>query len=126
MRDGNFLSEFINEEIYLIDLPAEKPSQYLIVIPDVLSTEETAFLHKVFKAIDIAPEQLLITNKALEDGNYLATFYFGTAPANMSINHYEKHLLRNKPTVVADSLSEIAGDHDKKRKLWSVLQTCFS
>jgi DNA polymerase III psi subunit len=132
MGNRNFLSEFIKEEIYLVDQKPkaaagkkEKIEQYLIITPGTISEEDTLFLHKIFDAINVAPEQLKLSSDDPESRKYLATFYFGTTPTNKSISPYEKHTINQKPVILADSLSEIAADHTKKRKLWSVLQAHF-
>ena len=132
MGNRNFLSEFIKEEIYLVDQKPkaaagkrEKIEQYLIITPGVISEEDTVFLYKIFDAINITPEQLKLSSVDSESGNYLATFYFGTTPNDKSISPYKKHTINQKPVILVDSLSEIAANHTKKRKLWSVLQAHF-
>ena len=126
MSDSNFLSEFIKEDIYLVGQAPVTKKQYLIVTPNALSTTETAFLHKIFKAVDVTPEKLIIAHQDSELENYHAIFYFGAEPSNITFTHYGKYIEQDKPVVVAHSLSEIAADNSKKRKLWTALQDCFS
>ena len=133
MAELNFLSEFIKEEIYLVDRVDKNSStkqteieQYLIVTADSLSDIDRAFLDKIFQAVNIAPEQLKLSQNDSNSKDYLGTFYFGTAPTGETLTPYQMHTVQGKPVIVAHSLSEIAADNKKKRKLWSVLQACFN
>lgn len=128
MSERNFLSEFIQEEIYLIeqDQSSSKSQsstqKYLVITPKHLPETDLEFLHKIFKAIKVTPDQLEVSAEEPVDESFLAIFYFGKIPEDWAGNYYQKDPAVDTPTIVAHTLSEIATDNGKKRKLWSVLQ----
>ncbi len=134
MSKRNFLSTFINEEIYLVDqmqeqsISAKSPviEKCLCVVPGTLSAADTRFLHKVFAAVDIDPQMLEVAERPESSGPVRAIFYFGVSPQDQTYDYYQYHQVEGKPVINAHSLAEIAGDNDLKRKLWSALKACFN
>lgn len=134
MEDLHFLNYFITEDIYLIDHkdstpPPEtpvSPKKHLAVIAGHLSEEDRAFLFKIFESVEINPDMLKITGTDFNLNDHPTAIFFGTQPGEGSLKLYHQYTLDDCVVIAAHSLSEIAGDNTKKRKLWKILQSCFS
>ncbi len=133
MKDYSFLNHFISEHIYLIDPDnsslVDPPASelYLVATPLPLPEKDKEFLYKIFAAVNVSPDLLAFqgTDPAFKDA-YTKVFFFGTKPAAIeTVELYKVVTFQNRQVIIAHSLSEIAEDNAKKRRLWSVLKTCF-
>jgi len=131
MPENEFLGLFIREEIYLIN-PAipqapTQQSKHLMVTPAPLTEKDLSFLNKIFAAVNLTGDDLELTTEpttSLE--KYQSAFFFGTLPVGHTPEFYQKSEIDGCTVVVADTLSTIAANQAKKKKLWTVLQTCFN
>lgn len=129
--EANFLSKFITEDIYLInqkrartDVPSD--TKHLIITPHPLAGSDKKFLMKVFAAVNLDKDLIELAAQDKDYQKYASVFYFGVNPSDHQVEPYQKTIVGGCPMVIADSLAEIAADHDKKKKLWTVLKSFFN
>ncbi len=131
MKDPNFLSHFIKEDIYLVK--SELPSvdrkndiqKHLILTAAPLSESEEHFLYKIFAAVNIEPDLLAISQSNEAAEGYETVFSFGVDPLIGDLPYYTAQTKDNLTMVKSHNLSEISNDDSKKRQLWSVLKSLF-
>ena len=131
MEKTQFISQFIREPIYLIDeasATGEKSSaedgSLLVITGTPLSDEDRTFLFKILASVNISPEQLRLSDNDTDLENYSMVFYFGSKPKTVA-QYYEKTIVENRMLLAAHHLREISSDKDKKKRLWTALQSCF-
>jgi len=119
----------------------EQPSQSIVVcIPEGSNeTAKLAFLKKIFAAVGKPMEELSVLEMAvgghkydspLRFEGYRYLFLFGVEPSDLGLQvakrPYEVLRVHHSVIVCADDLDSLGGDSEKKRALWSCLQTIFS
>ena len=126
-----FLSNFIQEDLYLIKSPSKETNQIepspkvLVITEAALNDEQQVFLHKVFASVGISGDQLQhVIQTEVPDHLNQVVFTFGL---DMSDHHpYQQIPKQNGIQVYGHSLSELQADQAKKRALWKVLKELFA
>ena len=141
MTSNTFLPLFINEEIYLItdEQSQQKPtfmggnSQGILIVvsnptTDFLSSEEDKLLQKILLSVELTYNDVAIVNVpklSFEAIDFKKVLSFGV-PHSPQTNYYQVEEIEGKHMLLVDSLSEIAQDRNKKKRLWQHLQLLFS
>lgn len=140
MTSNTFLPLFLNEEIYLIrdGMSQQKPvfmggnSQGILIVvsnptTDFLSSEEDKLLQKILLSVELTYNDVAIVNvskSSFEAIDFKKALSFG-APHSPQTNYYQLEEIEGKQWLLVDSLSEIAQDRNKKKRLWQHLQLLF-
>lgn len=140
IRNTEFLKLFLEEGIYKVS-PSLQRYPLVILFENAqsarLPTEQEELLEKILKAVqlnldDVKLINLLQTNP--EDNwqdwqeipaSYLIAFGVQIPVFSVKITPYELKHYHTLSFFVADTLSEIATDQEKKRQLWKILQEMF-
>ena len=125
MDEHNFLPHFISEEIYLLDeSPSSLERKTIVMVDGPMSDADKQFLLKIFSAVSISPQQLIIYETS-HTPDVLAgeIFYFGNTPEKAEM--YQVTPQGEVQIIYCHSLSELAADQDQKRKLWEVLKEVY-
>lgn len=126
MSYENFLTNFIDEPVYLIQENKRPPVEPgpVIIVESQLTDRERQFLHKIFAAVSVPPDSLQIQNRSQNiHAGAPQVFFFGTAPQDEL--YYQIHQAEGQALIYCHELSEIAADQEKKRQLWGVLQRLY-
>ena len=112
---------------------------------EFLSASDQAFLEKILQAVSLRLDNVVIVNgsqlashhqqgfstdELLASFGYSITWVLGDAPDRWSLSNdlepYEVNEVNGRRLLLSDPLSVIAGDVEKKGRLWKCLQVLFS
>lgn len=150
-----FVSLLINEPIYIIEKGQIEPGNNLtslsppvilntkkdtyqipdkqvinkkvIVYCNQKNTSDLSFLSKILLAVNISDKEAHITTFTTTDEQITSDkhIYFGANTISPQGPQYELFKSENNQILLADSLTEIQQDVNKKKLLWSALQKMF-
>ena len=125
----------------------EQPILLLVNEPEheFLAPHDQAFLEKILRAVSLSLDDIMLINQEhaathvqqgtswdelLADLVYQTSIVFGEVPDHWSQSQYlEKYTVKQgadaRQWLLADTLSVIAHDTDKKARLWKCLQQLF-
>jgi len=109
----------------------------VLLIVDVISIEEEAFLSKILGAVKLTLQECALLS--LQDNDTPAhqplienfeadmVIQFGSTPVALlkGINPYKIHFVADKKVLIANDLSTIMNNVEKKKLLWGCLQQLF-
>jgi DNA polymerase III psi subunit len=150
-----FVSLLISEPIYIIEKKPSEPDNNLIFPPAVSvtntkeknqditksqtitkkvlvyceqkNTSDLSFLSKILLAVNIPDKDAHVTTFTTTDEQISSDkhIYFGANTISPQGPQYELFKSGNNQILLADSLTEIQKDVNKKKSLWSALQKMF-
>lgn len=109
---------------------------------EFISQPDQILLHNILKAMHLSPQDIALVNlrnipfdstlfpKLLESIPFRTLLSFGALVADWSVcNFFSKYTVKtddaNRKLLLADRLSELANDPQKKKRLWLCLQQLF-
>lgn len=125
----NFIDEFYSLEKSKEEVPkvetALKIYKLAVVVESPISESEKQFLFKIVSAVGITIDEIeLLTGKSEEFSSKRIIFFGNTSLLcdKFSLNTY---LVDEKNVLICDSLKELEGNTELKRKLWEGLKKMF-